>query len=261
MSLARTAGPIPRRMVLLTSGTARNGAKGRPHAGGSNALESRVGLHVSTSPAARAGVQVHGRPCYAVPCDRSWWKHGGLVPGERQDRDVARRFFVRAIAAVAHGPEQATTAGAPSHPTAIRETARERAGRPRSQRVSKRPEQDLQGSTGATARCAASAVSPGRLASAAPVTNCAITPGTQSGCTRSSRSKFGGSSSVPDPERRARCSIGRRCGAIFMPSGAPSPGHGGRMGRRAATATETIGHRAGCRPSPIRVLPSRWDKE
>ena len=96
MSLARTAGPIPRRMVLLTSGTARNGAKGRPHAGGSNALESRVGLHVSTSPAARAGVQVHGRPCYAVPCDRSWWKHGGLVPGERQDRDVARRFFVRA---------------------------------------------------------------------------------------------------------------------------------------------------------------------
>ena len=69
-------------MVLLTSGTARNGAKGRPHAGGSKALEGRVGLHVSTSQAARAGVQVHGRPCYpyhAIVMGTWWTPYAGGI--------------------------------------------------------------------------------------------------------------------------------------------------------------------------------------
>ena len=234
---------------------------GRPHAGGSKALEGRVGLHVSTSQAARARVQVHGRPCYPYHAIvmGTWWT---------PCRANARKVMPSGGSSCGHRgggarPRASDDRRAPTYPTAIRGTAGERAGRRRGQHMSKRPEQDHQGSTGATARFAASAVSPGRLASAAPTTNCATTAGATSGCTRSSRPKFGGSSSVPDPERYARCSVGRRCGVIFMPSGALSPGHGGRMGRRAAVATKTIGHRhrAGCRPSPIRVLPSRRDKE
>ena len=194
MSLASTSGPIPRRMVLLASGTARNGAMGRPHAGGSKALEGRVGLHVSTSQAARARVQVHGRPCYPYHAIvmGTWWT---------PCRASARKVMPSGGSSCGHRgggarPRASDDRRAPTYPTAIRGTAGERAGRRRSQHVSKRPEQDHQGSTGATARCAASAVSPGRLASAAPTTEI----------------------------------IGHR-------------------------------HRAGCRPSPIRVLPSRRDKE
>jgi putative transposase len=123
-------------------------------------------------------VKVHGMWCYLY---RAIDGDGNLVDSmlsQNRDMAAAKRFFVRSLHVVGDAPETVTTDRHGAYPRAIRETLGEGVVHRCSRYLNNKVEQDHRALKAAISRCAGSAPSTQRRASARPMTRCATTSGT-----------------------------------------------------------------------------------